>query len=305
MKLALIAGANSATRRVLDTLAPLLRALGAEVDRLDAEAVHRGRNFAEYDLVHFGYLLGLSPENAAVIAPPITGNVWHLAAEHNPRYAQRLIELTPARIFVDDVITLQGLGQMGFTEVTLVPLVFDPSAFSPLPPPPGPFTVGAFGDDYPSKRFEVIREGCKLAGVDFFDAVQDRHERIWLLDPIQDVYAHVHAMAHASFHDTNFLPGLEALACGRPILSVHNYGIDRVLSHGTNGLFYDGSPRDLAGKICRLQDHYASYRRGVERTTFPLPTASARSYFDAFQRILLETQPDDTPDHRLQNLLLS
>jgi hypothetical protein len=297
----------------MDHLAVHLRALGVDaVSYTTRGAMADEEVFQDYDIVHFGYLLGVGDEGIEwinTIIPPITGNVWHVPPERQQAYAATLFAINAQRIFVDDTTTLQLLGQMGFTEVAMVPLAFDPTIkFHHLPPPVGPFTVGAFGDSYPHKRFPVIREACKIAGVEFYDAVHDYRQREGVfetLDPVADVYAHIHTLAHASFNDTNSLPAEEALACGRPVLSTISYGMTRVLQDGVNGYFYDGSARDLARKIVTMRERYEVMAGGARATVFPDPRAAAQVYLDTFNTILEEAPPDDTPDQRLQSLLIS
>lgn len=308
MKVAIVSGRHSGTMRPMADLAARLREFGAEATHLYHEDLYRDPTtiptFQEYDLVHFAYPLGFESSMLESIIPPITGNIWHLDFPRLPEYSYRLPQMNLRHIFVDDVMTLQLLGQGEFTNVTLVPLLFDPAHFQPLPTPPDPFTVGVFGDDYPSKRFHVVREACKLAEVDFFDASQNRFGRIFLLDPALDVYAHIHAFAHASFLDTNCLPGMEALACGRPLLTTRSHGIERSLQDGVNGLFYNGSSEDLARKIRQVRKDYEGFTVGAQHTTFPDPFTIAKTYYTIFRTILEETATDDTPDRRLQGLQL-
>jgi len=238
----------------------------------------------KYDVAHFGYYKYATAFRGRLDVP-CTINLWHIPIGIHDKYAQWLKLIDPARIVVDDgdAHTLQTLGQMGFYNCTYIPILFDYSRFSHLPPPPTKFTVGIFCNNYPYKRVQTIVEACRIAGVDCHAMVTQEDRKIYGLDPVKNVYAHCHVMAHATFVDTNSLPMREALLCGRPILTVHSGGLDLVARDKVNSVYYDGSVHDLVRAIKYARDNYEALTEGARSTLLPSPTMIARSYLDVFE----------------------
>jgi hypothetical protein len=89
----------------------------------------------------------------------------------------------------------------------------------PLLPLPETFTVGWNGnvDHGPTKGVEIIREACQLAGVPF--VMRTRPKTVEPHANVLDFYKQISVYACASESEGTPLPVLEALACGRPVIS--------------------------------------------------------------------------------------
>lgn len=305
MKIAIITELqNSAIDLVMRTVA---KHTTADVTLFDVRAGEECNEeiLREFDLVHLGWydlfrILFENGENPLGI--PLTTNFWNLRMTGYPASQPRgsvsmenmwqcfLQLLAPAAIVVDDLHTLQGLAQLNYFKTHLIPLVFDYSKFKPLPVPDTPFTVGVFGNDYGSKRFFIVREACEMAGVEYFPCIQSSSRKLYHLDPIRDVYRHIHVLAHASILDTNSMPVREALLCGRPVLTTRNGGTMRIVEDGKNGYFYDGTVEDLAQKIALIQRRYKSMQAHSQysRANFESVPASVRLYEKMWRKAIDE-----------------
>lgn len=245
-----------------------------------------GDNFETFDLVHSGWLLNLPYE----VIPPTTANVWSVSIFKAPTqgcsvqdYSNHLIATRPERILVDDISTLQLLGQLEWTKTTLVPLSFN-TDLKPLPYPEE-FTIGYFGNNYPSKRFEVIEAAAGLAEVPIVGYKFNPERTVYTVDPEQ-IYESMSVYVHASFQDTNSMPCMEALKCGRPVIATHNYGLERVLNDGWNGYWFDGSAEDLVEKIKEVRKREIMMRDEARKTIFPSLYDSAMRYLEVFREVL-------------------
>jgi len=244
----------------------IMRAVAEAIkDQHEVEVVDR-LSLGKADLDGAHVHLGMPARFSQELPCTVSLNVWSVPIDKAAGYQKQLRELDPIGIVVDDLVTSQILGQLGFSGLRAAPLFIpNPSSFQPLPPPEGPFTVGVFGNDYASKRFKVVEEACKIAGVRYFPVIQEPGRKHYYLDPLRDVYPHIHALAHASFTDTNSMPCMEALLCGRPVLSTWNTGMDRLTGDQANGIFFhDGYPENLAFMIGELQKTYEMSCREVE-----------------------------------------
>ena len=243
-------------------------------------------NFEKFDLAHFGWLLSVPPE----VIPPTTANIWSLSVFQDPKnpcsiggYAQQLTHTRPDRIIVDDISTLQLLGQLGWTKTTMIPLAFNTDL--KLLPYPEEFTIGYFGNNYPSKRFEVIEAAAGLAEVPLVGYKFDPNRTVYAVDPEQ-IYESMSVYVHASFQDTNSMPVMEALKCGRPVISTRNYGLERVLNDGWNGYWFDGSAEDLVKKIQEVRKREIMMRDEAKNTILPSLYDSAMQYLEVFHEVL-------------------
>lgn len=294
MKVALIAGyKDGAIDQVMRPLAKELTALGFQADLITYYDMVDKDQWADtlnsYDLVHWGFFMYALPFQG-LITTKQTGNVWHIGVGQTEKYQEILHNLDLDRIVVDDgdCMTLQQLGQLGLTKVTPIPILFDYGRFQPLPEPEGPFTVGIFCNDYNYKRYDIILKACEQAGVECHAMILPENRKMYSLDPIKDVYAHIHVLAHATFVDTNSLPAREALLCGRPVIATRSGGLERVLDHGRNGLFFDGSVKDLVRKIAEAMENYPALASGAEQTYLPAPSGIAYQYKEMFESVVHE-----------------
>ena len=276
---------NSAIDHVLRPVVAYLREEGWTVDKYGPRDTP---SLDGYDVAHFGWL-GVAPKVANAASCPTTVGMWSVPVAKVAQYGRALQFNDYNHHIVDDTMTLQILGQLGITNVTMIPLEFDTSAFKPLLlPTDSDFRVGVFGNAYDSKRFHVVRDACKEAGVDYFPQIFEPGRALYMLDPLQDVYPHAHVFVHASFIDTNSMPLQEALLCGRPVVTTHNDGIHRYVQHKVNGCYYDGSVSDLASKLKWMREHYAFLLEGVKRTRIHSAHKGPRAYKKVFERVVEE-----------------
>ena len=268
----------------------LMRQLCEEVKRQGIDATLTDRDVDldylddNFDIAHFGWVDLFPPGHYNTLTIPITLNVWGPALDITMRLAARLRTLDPARVVVDDVYTLQVLGQLGIHEYEYIPLAFNHD-LKPLPEPEGPFTVGVFGNEYRSKRFEIVEAACShLPDVSYYPCIQDPDRTLYHLDPVRDVYRHIHVYAHASIIDTNSMPAREALFCGRPVIATRNDGLMRIIRHGENGMFFDGTVNDLVRKIKIVKSCYGGMKYEADRT-YPETTVqeAANDYIAMWQ----------------------
>ena len=119
----------------------------------------------------------------------------------------------------------------------------------PITVPPQEFRVGYIGYDIPVKRFDVIDEACKLAGVRCCGIRRERPEAILSDEQINEWLRTLNVFVVAATEEPSSLPALEALAVGTPVISTkigmqpHSYGIT----------WFDGSVDDLTEKINQMK----------------------------------------------------
>lgn len=290
MRVALLAGYPSgAIDQAMQSLKVGLAGISVEADVLHVYERDFDKHIESYDIVQAGYYpytLRLEGRNSC----PVVANVWHIGAGNEARYANEIARMDIAHIVVDDVMTLQQLGQMGFTNVSKIPMPLNPAKWHHLPPPAGRFTAGVFCNDYEYKRWDVVVKGAKQAGVKCLAFVMPEGRSTYELNPIQDVYAKVHVLASATFVDTNSLPLREALLCGRPVISTHNDGMGRVLKPWANGFWFDGSPRDLAEKLKLCEANYEKLASGARETRMEDLSTIAHTYKQVWEKVLAENE---------------
>ena len=288
MRVALLAGhPNGAIDQVMQTLKVAVAPLGVEADVLCVYKPGFDENLDDYDLVHCGYFAYFGGvENKTY--RPITANVWHVGNRNEEKVKNFLARSSICRIVVDDVMTLQQLGQENITSVVKIPLPVNPEKWHHLPTPSGEFKVGVFCNDYPYKRWQVVVQAAKKAGVKCLAFVMPEGRSNYDLDPLKDVYANVHGLISATFVDTNSLPLREALLCGRPVITTQNDGMGRVLKDGVNGYWFDGSQTDLTEKILLMKENYEALAAGARATTVESLPDIASAYKRVWEKVIEE-----------------
>jgi hypothetical protein len=283
MRIALLADyEKSATWWILKDIEKVLK----DYEDTEVQVFARGEdppNWEDFDIAHYGWagLIGVFPECPL----PKTTTIWQIPGEKFLSWQAQLGQFGFDHYIVDDVGTLQTLGQMGYTQVTKIPLTFDYSRFKPLPLPKE-FTVGVFGNNYASKNFGVVRAACEKGGFTFFPQILPKTRRHYILDPSEDYYQHISVHVHASFGDTNSMPGMEALLCGRSVISTRNYGLER-LSSVPNLHTFNGSVADLVRvlKSTQFQPWKMEWCSEYERW-FPRHESSVTMFYEILCAVL-------------------
>jgi len=285
MKVALIAEwPNCGTDHVMHTIQETIAPKGIEADIFNVHKLDEV-DLTKYDVVHFGfydYCRALKANNYPAV---ITANVWHMSFANETDKAI-LDKYNIDQLIVDDVMTLQQLGLLGFTNVTKIPMPINPNKFPHLEEPNTEFTVGVFCNNYWYKNPEKVISAAKLAGIACHATVMDENRTSYNLDPIKDIYSKVHILASGTFVDTNSLPLREALLCGRPVLSTQSDGMGRVLRDGVNGYWYNGSITDLAEKMLLCKENYTMLAEGARNTVFESVDDIANSYINMWEKIV-------------------
>ena len=102
--------------------------------------------------------------------------------------------------------------------VSIVPFSFDASRFHHLPYPEE-FTVGALGANMAHKRFDDIERAAEQAGVKCIISRRPSHEGGDYVGKELDFYAQLSCYVCASWAESGPLPPIEAMLCGRPVVS--------------------------------------------------------------------------------------
>lgn len=276
-KVAIVASAkNAAVDIVLRAMARHLED-DFNIDIINITKLPEKFTLEEYDLAHFGWL-GLAPRE---VYCPCTVNVWSVPLRKLNPYAQQIHQTGFEKLIVDDVVTAQILGQLGFFNVVKIPLAFDMPKGEGMPFPEK-LTMGYFGNDYDSKRFAAIDAAAKMSGIPLRGYKFDKTRTQYFLNPMKDIYPNISVYVHASMTDTNSMPAMEALACGRPVVSTPNPGLERVLREGENGYWFDGSPEDLIKKV-KLAHQLP---RPVKPYHWSSSWAAAMKYKEVFNEVL-------------------
>lgn len=100
-----------------------------------------------------------------------------------------------------------------------------------------------------------------------------------------DFYRDNHVLLCASMHEGGPLPVVEALACGRPVISTKVGIIPEIIEDGRNGLIYERSRSGLRGmirKICENRDLISEMHK---YTTESVSDRTAKSMAEAYDKM--------------------
>lgn len=136
----------------------------------------------------------------------------------------------------------------------------DCEKFKPLPLP-AKFIVGWCGDSRARlgaiKGVHLIADACDLAGVDFVASDAALGYPIpW--DSMSEWYSQISCYVCASTKEGTPNPPLEAMACGRPVITTRVGIMPRAITHGVSGVFAERDPQSLAAAICYVRDNLQS-----------------------------------------------
>lgn len=258
---------------------------------VDVAMLHPPFDAAElngFDIIHQGWQNLLDGQFASNLFPPLTTNVWHVALDRVTVNKERLSLCS--HFIVDSPTTVSTLGQMGFHgNVTYAPMVMDRSQVRPLPLP-NEFTCGFLGAEEEVRRWRVVREGAKLAGVPCHLLLYRPTRRVQHIHLIDDFYSQISCYVHPGFIGTDPLTMHEALVCGRPVISTRVSGPHETIAEGLNGFFFDGSPRHLAKQLLRVKEDLAKMSYYAAETGHPDPADVAPRYVEAWKRVVEESE---------------
>lgn len=262
-----------------------LRRRGHEVDYFECfKGTKLGdldRTMKAYDAVHFVNTasMGQFPD----IVPPFSLTIHHMTMKALDWYARVLLEIPPDQIVTPDRFALRQLGQMGHTNVRHIPNVIDASGFYPLAPPKQ-FTVGYLGTKTEAtKRIHIVEAAASEAkvGVEFLFTEPWKPQA-----EVLEFYRKISCYMVASFDDGGPVPPMEALLCGRPVVTTHVGMMEDIIESGENGLFFNGSSKDGARALKAVEGDYDHFRRGALETMLPRPWRVAQMWETMFEEMV-------------------
>ena len=297
MKVALVTSwPGGAVYNVLQPLVSELQELG-----VDAQLVHYSTAnpdekkdlytaidvISDCDLVHYGWI-GYAPFFKDQVFIPATAGIHHIPDGRLDSTVRLLLDLNIKRVVVSELFSLRQLGQVGWTNTTIIPYVFDHSKFRHMPPPAN-FTVGVLGCDYALKRFSIAKQAAKIAKVQFNSYARDVvDERVgWVpQDNVLQFYKSISCYIETTFDSGGSLPPQEALLCGRPVIATHVGMMPQIIKHGVNGVFFDGGVSDCVKAIDTVQHNYDELCDGAMATKLPLAEDIAPRWVEMWEEVL-------------------
>lgn len=278
---------------IWNLMKPLAREVGADLFTIRDDISKPGfdLSFADYDIVHVGYFMNLQAIKND-IEVPFTCNVHHIPPHRLDQTALFLTYHNPSAIITADPFVQRQLGQIGMNGLDLIPYAFDHEGFE-LMDPPKEFSIGYIGCDSEAKRFNVIEEAASMAGVKSVGidrATKNEEEDFLDQSKVLDMYQDMSVYVSAGWNDGGPLPPQEALLCGRPVISTYVGMMPQVIKPYENGLFFDGTVKDLVKQIGFVQDNYETFREGAMNTELPTTHRVAKEYMEVWERILAENE---------------
>jgi glycosyltransferase involved in cell wall biosynthesis len=120
--------------------------------------------------------------------------------------------------------------------------------------------VGWVGKPNPRKGSDIVKQACKLAGVEL-RTVERTHRDALTAERMREFYQDIHVLAVASDMDGTPNPALEAAACGVPIVSNRIGNMPELIEDGVNGRLVERTADGLAGAL-RAMDVAETARMG-------------------------------------------
>ena len=103
------------------------------------------------------------------------------------------------------------------------------------------------------KGLNLIKEACKKTGTELLIANTDIGNKVIKHTDMPAWYSRISAYVCASSEEGTPNPPLEAMACGRPVISTRIGIMDRLIVHGVNGYFCERSTESIAHYIEKLK----------------------------------------------------
>lgn len=124
---------------------------------------------------------------------------------------------------------------------------------------PETFTAGWAGNSRADggtdlKGLPIIEEACRLAGMPL--KVADRHDAPVPFEQMPDWYGGISVLLCASLAEGTPNPVLEALACGRPVISTDVGIVREALASGAVGEVVERTPEAFARSLTRLREQW-------------------------------------------------
>lgn len=215
-----------------------------------AEGVPYEKEMTEFDHVHFVNISSMRYFHSR-IKVPTSATIHHMSLGYEPYYTSLIKAYSPTMVHVLDEFTLRDLGRRGVYNTYEVQQ-YIPKKYDVIPLP-DEFAIGYIGGDPQWKRFKVIEEIAKRAQVKCVGHITGPDN--WLSeDDISDFYKSISLYVVASFEDGGPIPALEALQCGRHVLTTC---VGRMMKLRNDLMMhvhpFDGSVQDGVLQVTRLK----------------------------------------------------
>lgn len=249
------------------------KAIGHDVETyMGARGTHL--DLREFNHVH-AFNIDLLPY--ITYGDTISCTFHHMTLGYEKGYMTTLGMYPPTLIHVFDKWAIRQLGRYGIYNVMYVPYCIRPMPY--YDKYPEKFVIGCLGGDSTYKRFDVIREIAEEAGVECI--IHDNDVDGWISDEaIKDIYKRITVYVVASFEDAGPLPALEALHCGRLVLSTYVGALadwDRGIRH------FDGSVADGVKQLNKLREDMVRVPR-IPLLGIPPPAGMPYEYDNLLKR---------------------
>ncbi len=176
-----------------------------------------------------------------------------------PQERQQFVGFTnhqAALLVVGSPLLATAAAEAGITiPIVCCPDGVDLKMFTVQPPPPT-FTAGWTGNaairEGDHKGVGLIRAACEAAGVPL--VVQGYEDRIPQATMAAQFYRRISVYVCASLNEGTPNPVLEALACGRPVITTRVGITDQLVEQGVNGCFVERSAEAITAAIRRVRE---------------------------------------------------
>lgn len=280
---------RSGTERMMLPIARCLRDLGHTVDILE---VDKGRKIppgfdltlSSYDYCHVFNGASLLYLRRAKI--PLGFTLHGMIHGSESWYIKLIRDVAPRWVHVLDTFTQRQLGQEEIAS-THIPQTIDTLGLVPLAYP-SEFTVGYLGGEYKSKRFSVIEEIARRAGVPCKGYYAKDGEWLDRLGVLR-VYKGMSLYICASWNDGGPVPPQEALLCGRPVLTTPVGQMPETIVHRMEGMFFNGTVEEGVERVLEIKRDFEWYSKCARNWHLPTsrsPEVVTKQFLTAVEKIL-------------------
>ena len=179
----------------------------------------------------------------------------------NENYArQKFINLSKKCVAIgaNNIKSLEDLRNIYKGDTFYAPRGVDPKVFYPMTTtfePKEKLTVAYVGKPVPEKGLEgIIKPACEAANVDLI--LNDRnYENALSPKEMNEFYNQADVYLVSSTIDGTPNPGLEAAACGKPIISNHIGNMPELIKDGVNGFLVKNEVSQYANKLIWMKSN--------------------------------------------------